>query len=224
MNFWDDGWARKMVDYIEANPTHIGCSYSLQLAEGRMEMDKATGIYRGAHLVATDTDSHRRNRVLPCIWNQRGEVGPIGCVLGGAYVFRRDWYWEALQRPWRHLKGWGHSEPVLSLINWLMGGENVLLDVEIGHMYRTGGNAPYSTRVFHMVYNQLFLVNVGVWDEDDLIEMIQHLALGRTADEQFALMALEKSSYRQYRRYLRDNAPRDWWDYKREWMNPNVKY
>lgn len=225
MNFWPNDWSEVMVQHIIDNPTHIGCPYSLQLAPDRMDMEDATGRYRGAHLVVKDVDSSGRRRILPCIWNAHiDEPGPIGCVLGGAYIFRKDWYIERLQSPWKHLRGWGHSEPTLSLINYLMGGENVLLDAEIGHMYRTGGDAPYASRVYNLTFNQLFLANVVVWDEDDILEMIEHMHLSNGADDAAAMLTLERSSYRQYKRYLRDNAPRSWWDYKREWMNPERNY
>lgn len=228
MNFWPDDWATRITEYLTVNPNHIICAKCAQLRPNEMDMEQISGYYWGAHLSFKDIDSVPRRRVLPCKWNRSHEFGTIGCVLGGAYGFRRDWYLNNLGGPWQYLRGWGSSEPVLSLINYMQGGESVLMDIEIGHMFRTGqyNLVPYRTFVSNIIFNMVWLAEVAVDDKDDLNEMIEHLQLKPRSnhDDAVALQTLDRSGYEEYRETLRDTALRSWADYKNEWMNPEKEY
>jgi len=227
MNFWDDDWAPRLDDWSRANPKDIGCSVSLHLRPDRMEMERAVGKYWAAHIRDMDIDSSRRRRVLPVIWNKCHDTNAeVGSILGGAYVMQRQWYIDGLLGIWLHLLGWGSSESTLSIANYLMGGRNVLLDVEIGHMYRAEHKqaVPYQTITANLIYNMLFLAHVVVWDDDELGQMIQHLSLKRDEKGRCAVKLLDLSPWKTYRLHYQVHGKKTWHDYKQEWMNKDRRY
>lgn len=221
-NFWDQPWGRWSAAWVADHPQGLGCAVSVQLRVGEMEM-AGKGKYYGAHLVRHDIDSWNRRRLLPALWNSSDTVSPgdqIGCVLGGHYLMNRTWYLHGLQGVWEHLRGWGHSEPTISLVNWLCGGDNYLLPLEMGHMYRTGKayEVPYVSYLSNLIFNQLYLGHICVHDDGALGEMIQHLQLKpRQSDHSAALAQLYGSNWRMMRGYL-EGQTRTWQEYEHTWL------
>jgi glycosyltransferase involved in cell wall biosynthesis len=227
MNFWDDDWAARLVEYNLNFPTHIACTVSVRLTPEQMEMSEAEGHQWGAYLTPTkvtyDPGLHpamRRSIFVPH-WNESETLGEIGCILGGAYLLSRRWYIDVLHAPWQYLRGWGSSEPLISVVNYMMDGQNVCLDLEIGHMYRSGRYdlVPYISQMHNILYNQLFMAFVFVADEVERKRLIAHLELHRHPASQQAWQQLERSDYESYRDYLAANGSRNWTDYKLEWID-----
>lgn len=228
MNFRDDDWASRLVDYSLANPTHVGCVRTLLLERDRMDMDDGGGPYCGAHIVDAelreDPQLHyvTARRVLVDKWNTSRTTGEVGCVLGGAYFMSRQWYLETLLAPWAELRGWGVLEANISIPNYLLGGKNVCIDVEIGHMFREG--SPFQTQLHKLLFNELYLIHVVVPDEQERTAMIAQLALPDDHLTREAWRLLHGSIHSWYRQYLMENGVRTWQDYKTEWMAPDRTY
>lgn len=228
MNFWDDDWSERLVDYSVNNPTHVGCVITLGLESGRMEMERARGRYFGAHIIPAEiTDESNvhyvfARRILVDKWNTVCQPGEVGSVLGGAYFMSRRWYLETLLSPWEELRGWGYSEANISIPNFLMGGKNVCLDVEMGHMFRHA--SPFPTHIHKVLFNELYLAHVVIPDPAERNELIGRLALPDDAVAQGAWELLEQSVHRWYGRYLVEKGKRTWEDYKDEWMDSSRTY
>lgn len=90
--------------------------------------------YAGARIVYRAKDG-RTYTSLAGKWARDAEAGPRGCVMGGCYAFRRDWYYSVGQ-PLAMLPGWGCDEEILSIASWLSGAMPVCLDVRVAHLYR----------------------------------------------------------------------------------------
>ena len=216
------------AQYNVANPTHVGCVKTLQLQRDRMNMESGRGPYYGAHIVATEVREDPRlhyvnaRRVLVDKWNRRRATGEVGCVLGGAYFMSRRWYLETLLAPWAELRGWGFLEANISIPNFLLGGKNVCIDVEIGHMFREA--SPFQTDVHKLLFNELYLVHVVVPEERERNALIAALALPDDQVTRKAWQLLHESIQSWYRRYLVESGARPWHDYKAEWMDPDQEY
>ncbi|MCB0166336.1 MAG: glycosyltransferase family 2 protein [Anaerolineae bacterium] len=228
MNFWDDDWAKRLVDYNVEHPTHVGCVLTLGLQRDRMEMEQARGPYAGAHIILKEiSDKPNQHyviarRVLVDKWNKSRTPGEVGCVLGGAYFMSRNWYLETLQAPWAELRGWGILEANISIPNYLLGGKNVCFDIEIGHMFRQA--PPFHTNIHNLLFNELYLVHVVVPDPKERDKLIAQLALPDDQVAQKAWAMLNQSIHSWYRRYLVEKGIRTWADYKTEWMDPSREY
>ena len=229
MNFTDDDWAKKLVNYSQENPTHIGCTIMRGLAPGRMAMKDAVGRYYGAHIIPfeesqEDLSMHhvQTRRILVDKWNVTKTCGEVGCVLGGAYFLNRSWYLETLLAPWEELRGWGYLEANISIPNYLLGGKNVCLDIEVGHMFRQV--TPFQTKVANILYNELLLAYVVIPDKKEREALIDRLQLPDDEITRDVFRMLDQSIAKWYRRYLVDKGQHTWTDYKAEWMNPDRVY
>lgn len=228
MNFWDDDWAERLVSYSVDHPTHVGCLTTRALAPDRMEMEKARGPYFGAHIVPVNI-RHKpgmhyayARRILVDKWNRNHQPGEVGCILGGCYFMNRKWYLETLLAPWEELRGWGCLEANISIPNYLLGGTNVCLDIEIGHMFRPSSPSP--TYVHNFLFNELYLAHVVIPDEQERNALIAQLDLPDDDATRAAWSMLNGSIHQWYRDYLVEHGKRSWQDYKTEWMTPGKRY
>ena len=142
----------------------------------------------------------------------------MGCLRGGAYFLSRRWYLDTLLGLWEELRGWGPSEGILSIANYMLGGKNVCVDVEIGRVFRPATS--YSTAVSEALYNELFFAHVIVPDGP---ERQAFLAQTASADEIVTRTAwdlLDRSIHQWYGKYLMEKGRRTWADYQAEWMAP----
>lgn len=228
MNFTDDDWAQKLVDYNRTNPTHVGCLIMRALAPERMEMQNGRGRYFGAHIIPFEERDGKAGhvadgrRILVDKWNKQKNVRAVGCILGGAYFLSRSWYRERLLSPWAELHGWGYLEANVSIPNYLLGGKNVCLDIEIGHMFRP--NQPFPNMLANVLFNELYLAHVAIPDPEEREALIGRLELPDDEIVRHVTRLLDQSVARWYGRYLVENGRRTWSDYKREWMDPDREY
>lgn len=123
------GWIEAMQDELSKNKKAIICTKSAVLREDRMNINNPEKIQGGAAIMFDSTVPFDPD------W-QPHKPGEVQCILGGAYMLSRDWYINGLKRPWHNAYGWGSSEQVISLVNWFLGGQNILADCLSGHLYR----------------------------------------------------------------------------------------
>jgi glycosyltransferase involved in cell wall biosynthesis len=168
-----EGALDKMAEYIAANPTHVACAKCHHNAE--MTFDDSP--YCGARIC---WKSQERNQYwsISGKWREVSSTGLIGCVMGACYGFNRQRYLEVMGAPWQVFKGWGMDEESLSIINWLCGGENVLLDIEVAHMHRVQSQLPYkltSQQACGVWANRLALLEMLPMSSKDRIEQTKWL-------------------------------------------------
>jgi glycosyltransferase involved in cell wall biosynthesis len=155
---FNKNWNEQIINLIEKEPNTFWCTTCVQLGYGNMDLSKSDIKYYGAKLVFINGTVNGRpaREILEPKWLEKKQDGEyeIPCLLGANYFFKKERfnYIHGLNG----LKMWGTSEPFLSLKNWLAGGKNkITTNIEIGHKFRD--NAPYSTPVWSMVYNKIFL-------------------------------------------------------------------
>jgi hypothetical protein len=164
----DDHWADRIETHVRDHRTDIACCITGQLRPEEMRMDQVSGRYYACRLRPFGWYSCGRWGAWQPTWDagdlpQRlattGEAQEVACCMGGAYALSREWYINGLHRPWARARGWGCSEQAMCLPNWFVGGRNVILPIEIGHMFRTGryNIVPYRTRLSHIYFNEIRL-------------------------------------------------------------------
>lgn len=92
------------------------------------------GLYHGARF-AYKVREGVNHSCLVGKWSDAKKDGPVSCVMGGAYAFRRDWYMASGQ-PLAMLPGWGGDEELLSFASWMAGQMPHCVDAHIAHRYR----------------------------------------------------------------------------------------
>jgi glycosyltransferase involved in cell wall biosynthesis len=241
-NFWGElnPWPEILVTHATEYPQDFGCCVCVGLAgPDRYDMhgywfdDHGKHRFRqhdrcyGAHIRLKDHDGSA-NRIFCDKWNsnpdlchgvKQGMVQEVGCPLGGAYLLNREWYLDGLKRPWHGLKGWGTSEIALALPNWLMGGRNVLLPVEIGHAFRTG--SPYTLENWKILFNQLRLLAILPVSEEFRIGMLDYLRENKWSDAMWDKAKTELQAERTWPAYLEllAKAPRSFAEWRKEWIS-----
>ncbi len=115
----------------------------------------------------SDPGARASSVLLPEWHNLRHASGPtktVPCVLGGAYAFERNFFQEIGGHV--GLKMYGGEEAFISAKAWLTGGScQVLVDVEVGHIYRSGDEAPFVLASSFAAYNKMALL-ATVFPED----------------------------------------------------------
>lgn len=241
-NFWGERnpWPEILVSHAEQHPQDFGCCVCVAL-EGPDRYDmhgywinscgkrrfRQHNRYYGAHIRLKDHDGTFK-RIFCEKWNPepdrrqsviQGMVQEVGCPLGGAYLINREWYIDGLKRPWEGLRGWGSDEISLALPNWLMGGRNVLLPIEIGHVFRSA--SPYNLNRWELLYNQLRLLTILPIQKELRDDLFQHLNENdwrETTWKEAQAVLLADRLWPRYFDFL-TAAPRSFADWEKEWLN-----
>lgn len=208
------GYDSAFVEFSARRPTWIGAGTMVACLPGEMEITPDKPRYHGARIEPMNHDEgYMGYSILQPKWlSAAPESGAVDgahvipCVLGASYVVNRAHYLEGLGGPWQHLRGWGWSEPWISLLNFCLGHESALLPVEMGHMMRsaeqqpsrTDGEGhpprssdvpPYRTCVADLAYNQAFLLHALPMHEELRRELAQYL--GRSCGSFFDARTFE---------------------------------
>jgi hypothetical protein len=93
------------------------------------------GAYYGADIHWKGEDGNGKMALLWKWQDRRLSPGPVACIGGACYVFRRDWYLRC-GRPLALLPCWGGDEEVLSIACWLSGQMPRVYDGNVAHRYR----------------------------------------------------------------------------------------
>jgi len=112
------------------------CAKCFHNADCSWDGTTATGgdCYYGARIVWRAQDGWMKD-VLAGKWSKRTSPGPVGCIMGACYVFKRSWYYEVGQ-PLSALPGWGGDEEILSIAAWMSGHQPAVFDGDVAHRYR----------------------------------------------------------------------------------------
>jgi hypothetical protein len=100
------------------------------------------GAYYGADIHYKGSDANGNNALLWKWQDTRLSAGPVACIGGACYVFRRDWYL-SVGRPLSILPCWGGDEEVLSMAAWYSGFQPNVFDGHVAHRWRPA--APWRT-------------------------------------------------------------------------------
>ena len=154
-----EGWFNTLIDCITREPKTAWCMSCMQLGYGDMDLSKAKVEYTAASLLLVDKHPSKgrpAREVLEPKWMDKQDKieYEVPCILGANYFFSKEWL-DHIQGL-KGLKTWGTEEPFLSLKTWMAGGKcKITRKIRIGHKFRN--NAPYSTQVWTMVYNKMYL-------------------------------------------------------------------
>lgn len=119
---------------LEAHPTRILCFDCRDATADTLAKIDDSPHRSGANLRMW----HEPERaVLDVKWRYGKESGPVPCIMGGVYAFRRDWYMDGLGGIWKHSRGWGFCEQLLSLATRKAGGESWCMgEHEHSHLFK----------------------------------------------------------------------------------------
>lgn len=136
---FDPGLFAGAAAMLAAHPNRILCF------DCRDALPDTLAIMRdGAHRSGADLRMwHLAERtILDVKWRYIQQSGPVPCIMGGVYAFRRDWYMEALGGIWQHSRGWGYCEQLLTLATRKAGGESwCMSEHEHSHLFKAGRSA-----------------------------------------------------------------------------------
>ena len=170
------GWLEIALESIKKEPETAWCCSCMALDNNNMELNKAKDEYTGATMLLIDKNVRPNlpaREVLEPKWiPAKNELEyEVPCILGANYIFSKEWidYIHGL----RGLTMWGTEEPFLSIKTWLAGGKcKINRKIRIGHRFRN--NAPYSTAIWTMIYNKMFLCNT-ILDENLSNKLIENM-------------------------------------------------
>jgi len=211
------GWLDKILDCVSREPQTLWCTTCLALGYGNMDIHRAKDKYYGADLILInkDVDPNRPVReILEPKWAERknGIEYEIPCVLGANYACNKNWfhYVHGLSG----LKMWGTSEPFLSLKFFLSGGKcKITTNVEIGHKFRD--NAPYSTNIWSLIYNKIYLCKTILPDELSK-KLIDNFPQDSNFKKAMKVIDGDKEKIEQERQYYKSIFTKSIKDYCRE--------
>jgi len=146
------GWATRMLEDIQSEPKTLWCTMCMGLGYGNMELNRSRERYRAADIVLLNGS----REVLEPKWRDCNKEGKyeVPCVLGANYGVNKKWF--EYIHGLKGLQMWGCSEMFMSLKTWFAGGScKIDTDIKIGHKFRK--QAPYSTAVWNMIYNKMYL-------------------------------------------------------------------
>jgi len=149
---WD-----KAVRDTHTDPTAFACVQCVRLSADCMVMFPGYKRHYGAHV----TENGANHWGITAVWNvypttPTSPVIEVPCPLGGFYVLSRQHYVETLSRPWQHLKNYGKSEELISLLNFKLGFPNLCYtQIAVGHCFRS--YPPYTQVCHKLRHNKILL-------------------------------------------------------------------
>ena len=179
MNF-QPGFGQAIIDHHKVNQKDIACGKCIPAMQ-----DLSAGAEQGYTAGRFSLMSEEPGGERWCLsgkWAPQ-EVGPIGCVFGACYSFRRTWY-KKIGEPLALLSGWWGDEEYLSIASWLAGGRVYLLDYWVTHLFRDNPSFEWTrSDIMAPTINRQRLVDLF---PGDTTAMEEWLALNpRTVDATF---------------------------------------
>lgn len=102
-------------------------------------------------------------RPIQLKWNYAKRPVPQAFgAMGACYMFAKEWYADALLRPWRFGTGWGQDEECLTVANFLAGGGVAVSELVAWHWFRSQKELPYTAAGVGM-YGQIANA-MRLWD------------------------------------------------------------
>ena len=155
----NSNWLSKIIDCVNSQQKTVWCFTCVGIGYGTEAIINNRNKYYGADLKLYSENENGRpcRQIIEPVWASRRPSieADVQVVLGANYAFSKDWF--LYLHGLIGLRSWGSSEPFLSMKTWLSGGScKIRPDVEIAHLFRD--NAPYSTRVFDLVFNKIYML------------------------------------------------------------------
>jgi len=183
--------------------------------------------YCGARFVWQSKEPGNQHWALPAKWRHSDKLGKIGAVMGACYAFRRDWYIDGMNMPWQFGTGWGCDEEVLSISNYLAGGDNVLVPADVWHRARAQGDIPfqYTPRQWAGVWaNRMRLIEMMPMSEDERAEQFAWLTKTPADWQQVAgICRLSAEKVQEWRENACKNGVRTWSEWRKRWCKMDKK-
>lgn len=163
MRFDSSGWAQRLADHIDADPTSITCTACFGFG-GHRSRDERGGehpglngprssrnLYYGGNMVLRRLRQKKaelpRLEIMEPKWQKLQGKGTydVPCVLGACYGLNRSWFYKI--GGFGRMRTWGGQEMCLSLKSWLAGGRcQIDTSIEVGHFFRTEAPNPHPSR------------------------------------------------------------------------------
>jgi hypothetical protein len=201
-------FAEKMVAPIKSNPRAVVCCDCLGVTDDW----KPNNTHRfGADFVEYEK-KEQKHRFFVSKW-RRGEafasgVEEIPQVLGACYAFNREWYLDGLDYPWELHCGWGKSEQLLSVTNWMAGGVNLCVkDAWAAHLFR--GGSP--KRMKNVDYNAALIAWTLLSDKER--EEVFGRISARHTDKYVLIAQHNKSVFEKKRAKVLDKTVKMYYEY-----------
>ena len=210
------GLSDAVCDHLDQHPRDVLCVACWGIEEREGHRVNEPGPRYGAYM-----HEWFEGKALVNKWHREPtDTGEVACVLGGFYAFRRDWYVDGLGRPWQYQRGWGKSEQMLSLSNWLMGGRNVCrADLWASHHFRaTRTDTVNVCRA--QKYNTCFIAHAMI--EPDHRKRVLGLIAGGTPAEWYGCgLTFTQEEAEAYYAHVEKHRVRTYSDFREQMMHPN---
>jgi glycosyltransferase involved in cell wall biosynthesis len=167
MEFYEQGWDRRLVSILQANFRSVVCLNTRVLSETRSNPINDRGHSYGARVLFNETD------IIKCKWvrddpDPDANIIAIDCPLGAAYASSR-YYWDRIEGL-RGLVYYGMDEEMIALKVRRDGGHVLLVkDMYAGHLYRS--RLPYLFKNDYMRLNQLLIANTLLDGQERLLAL-----------------------------------------------------
>lgn len=132
---------------------------------------------------------------------------PIQCVMGAAYIIKRDYYIKL--HGLNGLQQYGLDEQFLSAKVYMSGGGVYLLkDIHVAHIYRQGMPLPYGFTdgikqlniliLLYLLCPELYLEYLSSVNNSDFLEVIKQIREGLNKERDYLKLILTKKTFNNY--------------------------
>lgn len=213
-------WDTKLIDIFNNNPkTNIYCTQCERVTDQDFKLDDkherhygATVIDKCGYGIKGVSGRWIDSSFIATQEAKQEELIKIPCVLGGFYMLSKNHYIKELKEVWSVMLCYGKSEEVVSILNYKLGYDcYVIKDLNIAHLFRTGGRPPYSQDWHQMQQNAYLLAAISgdnEWQQSDLIAIN-----GQHNKHIKSLLGSALNKYNEIEQHLINNKKRTWNEY-----------
>jgi hypothetical protein len=166
-------------DMLEAHPRRILCFDCRDALPDSLAIMREGTHRSGAFLRMWKPDERT---FLDVKWRYFRESGPVPCILGGVYALRRDWYMDGLGGIWKHSRGYGYCEQILTLATRKAGGESwCMAEHEHSHLFKPGRCAVKEPLSHHHIKQNAWLAIHALCTPEERAEIFAGKGIGNPA-------------------------------------------
>jgi len=205
-----------LEDYLQSHEQSV-CCVNCRGLDVRTMLPKGNHRY-GAQLIESRKHKVERRQLFVSSWHYgdgtRRDPHKVSEVLGGCYGLRKSWYIDGLGSPWQYHEGWGKSEQIISLSNYLFGGDNVCLPKTwAAHLFRPG----VMSRIAQLERNLMLLMYGWIDAKNRKRIMDLKYPKDRTA-KHGAERLYDQGIIQAVAKHLRAHKKRTYNNFKKEWL------
>jgi glycosyltransferase involved in cell wall biosynthesis len=208
---FENNCLENMLENIKSNPKTIWCTTCMGLGYGTMDLNTAKDKYRGADI----TILNKNKEILEPKWRFSRKEGKyeIPCVLGANYGVNKKWF--EYIHGLKGLKMWGCSEMFMSLKSWMAGGDcKIDTNINIGHKFRD--YAPYSTAVWNLIYNKLYMLET-IFPKEIKEDLMQYFKKTTSFRQACKKIEEDKNIINEEKKYYNQIFTRDIYELFKKW-------